>query len=49
MVGCRHQQAHSSKGTEAFSADYQDEEDVSFIKNSKRCIMVQVEAKIGDE
>jgi hypothetical protein len=48
MKGCRHQQARSSKGIEAFSADFQAEEDVSF-KNSKGCTMVPVEAKTGEQ
>jgi hypothetical protein len=41
MEGCRHQQVHSSNGIEAFSTDFQAEEDVSFIKNNKRCTMAQ--------
>jgi hypothetical protein len=49
MEGCRHQQAHSSKGTEEFSTDFCVEEDVSFIKNYKGCTMKQVEVKTGDE
>ena len=49
MEGCRHQQARSSKGIEAFSADFQAEEDVSFIKNNKGCMMARVEAKTGEE
>jgi hypothetical protein len=35
MEGCRHQQARSSKGIEAFSLDFQAGEDVSFIKTAK--------------
>jgi hypothetical protein len=31
MEGCKYQQARSSKGIEAFSTDFQAEEDVSFI------------------
>jgi hypothetical protein len=48
MEGCKHQQARSSKGIEAFSADFQAEENVSFIKNSKGCTIAPVEAKIGE-
>jgi hypothetical protein len=39
MEGCRHQQVRSSKDIEAFSANFQAEEDVSFIKISKGCTM----------
>jgi hypothetical protein len=49
MEGCKHQQARSSKGIDAFSADFQAEEDVSFIKNSKGCTMAQVEVKTSEE
>jgi hypothetical protein len=49
MEGCRHQQAHSSKGIEAFSIDFQDEEGVSSIKNNNGCRMVPVEEKTGEQ
>jgi hypothetical protein len=45
MEGCRHQQARSTKGIEAFSANFQAEEDVSFIKNNKGCMMAQSKQK----
>jgi hypothetical protein len=45
MEGCKCQQARSSKRIEAFSVDFQAEEDVYFIKNSKGCTMAQVEVK----
>jgi hypothetical protein len=49
MEGCRHQQACSSKGIEAFSAYFHAEEDVSFIKNNKGCTMARVEVKTGEQ
>jgi hypothetical protein len=49
MEGCKYQEEHSSKGIEAFSADFQAEEDVSFIKNNKGCTMAPVEAKTGEQ
>jgi hypothetical protein len=49
MEGCRYQQARSSKGIEAFSANFKAEDDVSFIKNSKGCMMARVEAKTSEE
>jgi hypothetical protein len=49
MEGCRHQQACSSKGIETFSADFQAEKDVAFIKNSKGCTMARVKVKTGEE
>jgi hypothetical protein len=41
-------QVRSSKGIEAFSADFQAEEDVSFIKNSKGCTIARVEMKTSE-
>jgi hypothetical protein len=49
MEGCRHQQARSSKSNEAFCADFQAKEDVSFIKNSKGCTMTRVKAKTSEQ
>jgi hypothetical protein len=49
MEGCKYKQVLSSKGIEVLSADFQVEEDVSFIKNHKGCTMSQVEAKTDGE